>query len=77
LVLGESFKWVAAGAALGVLLAWGVTRLLGDMLFEISPAEPLSFLAMPLGLMLAALLGSYFPARRAMRADPMVALRCE
>jgi putative ABC transport system permease protein len=67
----------AIGAVCGLAAALGLTRLMKSLLFEVSPADPLTFLAASAGLILAAMLGSYLPARRAIRVDPVDALRAE
>jgi putative ABC transport system permease protein len=63
--------------AVGVIAALTLTRLMRSLLFEVSPIDPLTFLAVALLLILVALLACYIPARRAMRVDPIVALRYE
>jgi putative ABC transport system permease protein len=55
----------------------GLTRLLKSILFQVSPNDPGTFLAVAVILALAALLGCALPARRAMRVDPLIALRHE
>jgi predicted permease len=67
----------STGLAVGLTAAFGVTRFLSSLLYGISPNDPITLLSVSLGLTLVALLASYIPARRAMRADPMVALRYE
>jgi ABC-type antimicrobial peptide transport system permease subunit len=63
--------------AIGLLLALGVTRLLRVVLLGVSPSDPLTFVGIVLVLTIAAALGCAVPARRAMKVDPMVALRYE
>lgn len=65
------------GAACGLGVAFVLTRLMKSLLYEVSPADPLTYAAVPLGLIVAAALASYLPARRATRVDPMDALRAE
>jgi putative ABC transport system permease protein len=60
---------------IGTAAALGLTRLLRELLFGIGPRDPITFLAVPLLLMLVALIACYVPARRATRIDPMLALR--
>ena len=65
------------GLAIGVAGALWLTRLLGSLLFEVSPMDTVTFLAVESILALAATLACYAPARRATRADPISALRRE
>jgi predicted permease len=65
------------GAAFGLTAAFVLTRLMKSLLFEVSPADPLTYLAVSAALILAALLASYLPARRASTVDPAEALRAE
>ena len=65
------------GVICGVTAAFVLARLMKSLLFEVSPADPMTYLAAAAGLILAAFLGSYLPARRAARVDPLKALRAE
>jgi predicted permease len=65
------------GAICGLAAALGLTRLMRSLLFEVSPADPLTYAGASAALVLAATIGSYIPARRATRVDPMEALRAE
>jgi predicted permease len=77
LVIGESAKLVVLGLAVGIPAALLLTRYLSTLLFAVSPTDPLTFAAVAILLALVALAAAYLPARRAMRVDPIVALRCE
>ena len=77
LLVSGGLKLVVAGGALGLTLAVVATRLLGGLLFEIDPLDPLTFLGVPLVLGAAALLAAYLPARRASRINPVAALRTD
>lgn len=77
LVLGQGARLAFGGIAIGVVAALGLTRLMTSLLFGIAAADPLTFTGVAVLLLLVALLACYIPARRAMRVDPMVALRYE
>jgi ABC-type antimicrobial peptide transport system permease subunit len=77
LVLGQGARAALLGIAAGIAAALALTRLMASLLFGVSATDPLTFLAVMTLLTLVALSASYIPARRAMRVDPMVALRHE
>ena len=77
LVLGQGMMLAGVGIAVGLVGALGVTRVMRALLYETSPTDPLTFAGVVPLLVAAALLACWVPARRAMRADPIVALRCE
>jgi putative ABC transport system permease protein len=70
-------KLTFIGVAIGVALALGVARLISSFLFGVKPTDPLTYAAVAVGLAAIALLACYIPARRAMKVDPLVALRYE
>jgi ABC-type antimicrobial peptide transport system permease subunit len=76
-VVGEGAKMALLGVALGLAAAMGLTRLMSDMLYGVSATDPLTFIAVAILLILVALAACYIPARRAMKIDPMEALRYE
>src|SRR5262249_10772252 len=77
LIIGQGMKLAALGIALGVGVALAVSRLMANLLFDVSATDPLTFVLIALLLAFVALLACYIPARRATKVDPMVALRCE
>jgi putative ABC transport system permease protein len=77
LVVGQGFALTFLGVVIGIAGALGLTRFLSSMLYGIRPADPLTFVGVSMILAGVALLASYIPARRAMKVDPMVALRYE
>jgi len=77
MVLGQGTRLAILGAVLGVVCALALTRLMGSLLFGVSPTDPMTFFLTALVLPAIAVLASFVPARRATRVDPMIALRCE
>jgi len=77
LVVGQGMLLAGMGLAVGVLGAFAVTRIMGTLLYGVSANDPFTYIALVLLLGVIALIASYIPARRAMRVDPVVALRNE
>jgi len=77
MVLRQGAKMAVAGVAIGIGAALGLTPLMTSLLFGVTARDPQTFAGVAVLLMFVALLASYFPARRATRVDPMVALRHE
>ena len=76
-VLGRATIVIIIGLALGVLASLALTRLLTKFLYGVTPLDPTTFVAAPMFLFVIAVVACYFPARRATRVDPIVALRYE
>jgi len=77
LVVGQGLCLALIGTAAGLAGALALTRYLRSLLFNVSPTDPWTFIAVPIVLCAVALAASYFPARRATNVDPMQALRHE
>jgi ABC-type antimicrobial peptide transport system permease subunit len=77
MVFGQGLLQLAIGMTAGLALALGVSRVLGMLLFDVQPRDPVVFGSVAAVLTLAGLLACLFPARRAARVDPLVALRAE
>jgi putative ABC transport system permease protein len=75
LVLGEGTRMALTGAAAGIAASLALTRLMASQLYGVSAHDPVTFAVVALALVLVALAACYVPARRAMKVDPMVALR--
>jgi putative ABC transport system permease protein len=77
LVLGQGMKLVVIGTAIGLIAAVALSSVLTSMLYEVSATDPATFAGVAALLAAVALLACYVPARRAMKVDPMAALKCE
>jgi predicted permease len=77
IVLAQGARLVVIGVAIGLIAAAGLTRLMSKILYGVSSVDPLTFACVAIVLTLVALAACYIPARRAMRVDPIVALRYE
>ena len=75
--MGEGARLTFVGILIGIVGALGLSRLMASLLFEVKPTDPEIFATVAILLALVALAACYIPARRAMRTDPMVALRDE
>jgi predicted permease len=77
LVLVQAAKLILSGTVIGVLLALMLARGLKSLIYGVSPADPLTFTAIGVAVVTIAIFACYIPARKATKADPMVALRAE
>jgi predicted permease len=75
LVVMQGMTLALVGTAIGLAAAFVLTRSMGTLLFGVTPTDPLTFIGVPLGLVLVAFVASYLPARRATQVDPVAALR--
>ena len=77
LALMESLKPVCAGIAVGLAIALAVSRLMVTLVYRVPASDPYTFAAVTVGLMAAAIVAAYLPARRATKVDPLIAVRHE
>jgi putative ABC transport system permease protein len=77
MIVGQGMRLALIGLAIGMALALAATRLIGSLLFGLSPTDPLTLVSIALLLVAVTGLASWIPARRAAHVDPMIALRHE
>jgi len=77
LVVGQGVRLAGIGAVVGVVAAFGLTRLMSKLLYGVAPSDPLTFALVTLVLCFVGVLASYIPARRATKVDPLTALRSD
>jgi len=76
-IIGRGLALGLIGVLIGTTVAFGLTRLMKDLLYQVSVLDPLTFWLIPVLFLAVTLVSSYFPARRGVKADPIAALRCD
>ncbi|HKQ89134.1 MAG TPA: FtsX-like permease family protein, partial [Blastocatellia bacterium] len=77
MVIWRGMRLTLVGVALGLAAALALTRVMKNLLFEVSATDPVTFALIALLVVVVALIGSYIPARRAAKVDPLLAIRNE
>lgn len=77
LILAQGVKLMVIGTAIGLLAAFGVSRIFASLVVGVSATDPVTYVVVPVILLLVALMANYVPAFRAMRVSPMPAMRVE
>src|SRR5262249_39738736 len=76
-ILAQAALLAMARIAIGIVAAWGLTRLMTGMLYNVAPTDSVTFITIPLLLAAVVLLAGYLPSRRVLALDPAIALRHE
>jgi ABC-type antimicrobial peptide transport system permease subunit len=77
MILRQGMALAVTGLFIGIVVAFALARLLKTQLYDVSPNDPVTYIAVPIVLILVAGLAAFLPTRRATRVDPVVALRHE
>jgi predicted permease len=77
MVMGQGLRWVSIGLVIGLTLGFLLTRMLASLLFGVAPTNPVTYIAVSAVMLVVAAVACYFPAVRAIKIDPMRALRYE